>query len=141
MDRIDTPKAVALLSQPKWLALSQSTRARLVQLFGLKRSSSTETFTGRDSITRVVSDGYTAEDLLAVTTEKMQKILDTDRTDFYEMFDEIVANIEAPAKVSPDPGGDNIAKELFDDDFTASGIPEATKEILKRRAGRPRRNV
>ena len=141
MDRIDTPSAVALLSQPKWLKLSQATRAKLVGLFGLKRSSSTETYTGRDSITRVVSDGYTAEDLLAVTTEKMQKILDTDRTDFYEMFDEIVANIEAPAKVSPDPVGDKIAKDIIDNGFTLSGIPEPTKEILRRRAGRPRKEV
>jgi hypothetical protein len=141
MDRIDTPSAVALLSQPKWLKLSQATRAKLVGLFQLKRSSSTETFTGRDSITRVVSDGYTAEDLLGVTKEKMQKILDTDRTDFYEMFDEIVANIEAPAKISPDLITRKIEREIIDNGFTAPGIPEATKEILHRRAGRPRKNV
>ena len=129
MDRIDTPSAVALLSQPKWLKLSQATRAKLVGLFGLKRSSSTETYTGRDSITRVVSDGYTAEDLLAVTTEKMQKILDTDRKDFYELFDEIVANIEAPEKIPE-------ASERTPD-TPSSGISEPTKEILRRRAGRP----
>ena len=129
MDRIE-PKAVALLSQPKWLALSLSTRARLVELFGLKRSASTETFTGRDSVTRVVSDGYTAEDLLGVTIEKMQKILDTDRKDFYELFDEIVANIESPTKTPEVP--------LRTQEIPPSG-DEKIKEIINRPRGRPRR--
>lgn len=89
------PSAVALLSQPVWLQLSQEMRGKLVRLFGLKRSGATETYMGRDSVVRVVSDGYTAGDLLIVTKEKMQELLDTDSTDFYGMFDEIIANIDA----------------------------------------------
>lgn len=102
MDRIKpevkpetTPSAVALLSQPVWLQLSQEMRGKIVRLFGLKRSGATETYMGRDSVVRVVSDGYTAADLLIVTKEKMQIMLDTDSTDFYGMFDEVIANIDA----------------------------------------------
>lgn len=89
------PSAVPLLSQPVWLRLPQETRGKLVNLFGLKRSGATETYMGRDSMVRVVSDGYTAADLMAVTTIKMQELLGTDSTDFYGLFDEILANVDA----------------------------------------------
>lgn len=89
------PSAVPLLSQPVWLQLPQATRSKLVNLFGLKRSGATETYMGRDSMVRVVSDGYTAADLLAVTTSKMQELLGTDSKDFYGLFDEVLANIDA----------------------------------------------
>lgn len=95
MDRIDTPSAVPLLSQPVWLRLSQEMRGKLVNLFGLKRSGATETYMGRDSMVRVVSDGYTASDLLAVSKERMQELLGSDSTDFYWLFDEVCANVES----------------------------------------------
>jgi hypothetical protein len=98
MDRVKpetTPSAVPLLSQPVWLSLTPSVRAKLVQLFGLKRSGATETYMGRDSVVRVVSDGYTAADLLAVTTQRMQELLGTDSKDFYGLFDDVLANIDA----------------------------------------------
>lgn len=93
-DRLQ-PSAVPLLSQPVWLQLDPVTRGKLVRLFGLKRSGSTETYMGRDSVVRVVSDGYTAADLLAVTTLKMQELLDSDSVDFYGLFDDVLANIDA----------------------------------------------
>ena len=96
MDRkIDSPSAVPLLSQPVWLHLPQETRSKLVSLFGLKRSGATETYMGRDSVVRVVSDGYTVADLLAVTTQKMQELLGSSSTDFYSLFDDVVANIDS----------------------------------------------
>lgn len=136
MDRTgQTPSAVPLLSQPKWLSLSQVTRAALVRIFGLTRSASTETYMGRDSQVRVVSDGYTAQDLLAVTTERMQEILDTDRKDFYELFDEIVAKIESPEKIPEEP----VRTPVVDSSENQQHVPEEIKDIIKRR-GRPRRN-
>lgn len=128
MDRDRKPEsiqaAVPLLSQPKWLSLSHATRAKLVELFRLKRSGATETYMGRDSMVRVVSDGYEAKDLMAVNLEAMQTILDTDRKDFYELFDEIVANIDVLL---------NPEKEIVE-------IIEVIPEQPKRR-GRPRKVI
>ena len=133
MDRLESkPSAVPLLSQPVWLSLTPEVRAKLVKLFGLNRSGATETYMGRDSIVRVVSDGYTAANLLAVTKEKMQQILDTDSTDFYGMFDEILANIDV--LLNPDKPT-NVVKE------TTKLIGEASGEIRKKRKYTRRQKV
>lgn len=95
MDRPLQPSTVPILSQAVWLKLPQDIRSKLVTLFGIKRSSSTETYMGRDSVVRVVSDGHTAEDLMIVTTEKMQELLGTDSSDFYGLFDDIVGNLDS----------------------------------------------
>ena len=131
MDR-NQPSAVPLLSQPVWLHLSPVVRQKLVQLFGLKRSGATETYMGRDSIVRVVSDGYTAGDLLAVSTEKMQELLGTDSKDFYGLLDDVLANIDSLLS------GTFLATPELAEVPTVLSVP--TISLPAKRRGRPRKN-
>lgn len=135
---------VPLLSQPVWLQLSHEMRNKLVRLFGIKRSGATETYMGRDSVVRVVSDGYTAADLMTVTTLRMQELLGTDSTDFYALFDDVIGNIDALLDGTfLNPIDSEIVEEIelrgegFVDE---KGEPHTTKvEVVgtKNRRGRP----
>lgn len=85
---------VPLLSMQLWLSYPTDVRLKLVKLFSLKRSGATETNIGRDGIARVISDGYRPDDLQKINVESMQKVLETNDTDFYKMFGFIVENID-----------------------------------------------
>lgn len=134
------PSAVPLLSQPVWLRLSQEMRGKLVRLFGLKRTGATETYMGRDSVVRVVSDGFTAGDLLAVTTGKMQELLGSDSTDFYGLFDDVVANIDTlldgsflqPREVIEIEVDVESFKNVVGSEGTNDEVPKAKRKYTKR---------
>lgn len=142
----DKPSAVPLLSQPVWLQLSSELRAKLVRLFGLKRSGATETYMGRNSIVRVVSDGYTAGDLLAVTTAKMQELLGSDSKDFYGLFDDVIANVDALLDGTFLTSGTEIVEETIIKDSgkidDEGNITESISEVveIKKKRGRPAKN-
>ena len=42
----------------------------------------------------ILSDGYTPVDLIPITIVKMQEILGTTDTDFYQLFDNVLNNID-----------------------------------------------
>jgi hypothetical protein len=58
-----------------WMALSQEDRAHLVSVFDIKRTGVTEI---RDQ--HLVSDGYTVEDLTAISLEKMIAYIGSEET-------------------------------------------------------------
>lgn len=87
-----------LLAYNVWLALPRETRVRLTILFQIPRTGEVIVRSGgmtNGNISgEVTQDGHSAKDLYAITTEKMQKLLNTDDVDFYKMFNHIVENID-----------------------------------------------
>ncbi len=83
-----------LLSLNIWMSIPQGTRQKLAILFEIPRSG--ETVVAYQAEGAVVqSDGYTAEDLFAITIEKMQTLTGVKSDDFYLLFEETVDHVDA----------------------------------------------
>lgn len=82
-----------MLNQLIWLKLKPETRANLAVMLGLHKSGGSEVVAGVQ-----VSDGYTPQDLLGITVEKLQTVLNSKETDFYKLFDELVKRVELPVE-------------------------------------------
>lgn len=87
-----------VLAYQIWLKLPDDTRAILAKLFDIRK-------TGRVVVEYraegavMTSDGYTPDDLRAISIEKMQHILgDTEDNDFYALIEIIIENIGAIVK-------------------------------------------
>jgi len=146
----------AQLTVPQWLSLPISTRMRLVQLFHIPRSQGSLV---QDN--KVMSDGYTHNDLMHISVEKMQKLLDSDEKDFFKLFSDIIADIEAQTEKVPVQQAPEWTLTEIPKDFTVNigGIeyvlvekkerlgmvkPEDLKKIIgndkpKKKRGRPRK--
>ena len=85
---------VSLLSQHYWMSLSKETRTKLVSLFSIPHTGEAVVSYGPTGPT-VQTDGYTYQDLLSISTEKMQELLGVESTDFYELIGEVVVNVDA----------------------------------------------
>ena len=87
------------LAYQVWIGLSKETRVELARIFELKPTGESVVHVGEiigGNIAGVAkSDGFTAQDLQALTVEKLQQYLDTTDTNFYEMFNAVVADIES----------------------------------------------
>lgn len=85
-----------MLSQTVWLSLKIETRRKIAVLLGLRRSGTNEVV--HDGLkNRVVSDGYTPSDLMAVTLEKLQDLMRQPKeTDFYKLWEQFVSQVEQP---------------------------------------------
>lgn len=101
----------ASVSYQIWLKLPSDIRTKLVAMFHIPRSGSTVVDYGFNGTT-VVSDGFKPQDIEAITLEKMQAIMDTDSTDFYGLFEEIILNIDA--LMQPKPFGEGFAEAIKD---------------------------
>lgn len=91
----------AMLSTPQWLSLPQPVRLRLVELFGVRRSSGSQV---QDNV--VISDGHTMDDLKAINVGTMQMFLNSKETDYYTLFNQVLEVIEAelvPPVVATEP--------------------------------------
>src|ERR1700722_15985170 len=82
------------LTSPVWLSLAKEVRAKMVTMFGLKR-------TGRIAFTQVngkgelTSDGYTHADLSAITLERMREFVSIpEGMDFWKAFEVLLAFVE-----------------------------------------------
>lgn len=80
----------------QWMRLGQAMRNELVKIFAIKRSQgSTVHMLGETA--KVVSDGYTDEDLAVITVAKMQAFLkEKKETDFWKLMDATIDKIENP---------------------------------------------
>lgn len=76
-----------------WLKLPKQVRDKLVTLFHIPRSGSTVVDYGPQGNV-VVSDGYKPTDIEAITLEKMQELMDSDSTNFYELFEDTIMQID-----------------------------------------------
>lgn len=82
------------LWQHDWLKLPSEVRYRLTEIFEIPRSTGTVV-----EGNRVLTDGYTNEDLGEVTIEKMQVYLQSEETDFIKLFDAVLASLVPPPVV------------------------------------------
>lgn len=80
-----------ILSPQTWLTLSIDTRNYLRRVFDIPRSGHVEVFDGR-----VLTDGTMITDLQSLTVKKMQDYLNSEETDFYELFNKVIEKIENP---------------------------------------------
>lgn len=79
------------LTTTQWLALPAPVKARLKEVFHIKRSEGTHMI---DS--RVLSDGHTHNDLLAISVAAMQEYTGEKKiTEFYALFEKVLAQVEA----------------------------------------------
>lgn len=79
-----------MLSQLRWMEVPVLVRIRLAQDLGLKKSGCVVSEGTKDGL-RVLTDGYTGEDLLAITIEKLQEYVGSEGVDFYLLWDRAVA--------------------------------------------------
>ena len=80
-----------MLSRTEWLKLAKPTRQKIAILLGIPRSNGTVV-----EGDRVMSDGYTDRDLATLTLEKLQEFMGDKSENFYELFNQLVKNVELP---------------------------------------------
>lgn len=83
----------SLLSGSVWLSLPQETRAKIAELFDIKKSGNVYVVNGANGA-EVQSDGYTYKDLSVITLERMQEITGSKSENFYHLFKNIVAIVQ-----------------------------------------------
>ena len=124
MDSINT---VSLLSQHVWLSLKSDTRAKLAEMFGLKKSGTPMVNIGAYGA-EVISDGYSPVDFVPISINRMNEILGTASKDFYELFDKIVDKVEGKVTKTAEI---EIDKESFKDVVGVVGDGEEKKRFCE----------
>ncbi len=85
-----------ILSMHVWVSVPTDVRYKIRSIFQIPCSGHTHVHDGV-----IQTDGTTPKDFESLTIEKMQKYLDTDSTDFYKLFDSVIAKIVDAAKPKP----------------------------------------
>lgn len=99
-----------LLAYNIWINLPIPVRVELERLFSIPKSGevvvrSMGVIDGNIGST-IQSDGHTAADLYAITVEKMQELLDSNSTDFYDLFNQVVLVVEGKEEILESPTED-----------------------------------
>lgn len=102
-----------ILTPTQWLELPTDVRQRIAEVFGLRKSTGTEVVDNR-----VVSDGYTVENLQGVSVTTMQTYLKSKEKDFYTLFNTLVEGIYKELNGIP------ASAEVYDGEETEVGITE-----------------
>jgi hypothetical protein len=112
-----------ILSMSNWVSLPNEVRYKIRALFNIPRSGNTLVNDGR-----IETDGTTYQDFEALTTEKMQKYLGDDSTDFHKLFDLVVAKVN-----------DELTGKKSEDVVVSSDSPVSISidEPIKKKRGRP----
>lgn len=77
-----------------WIKLPEEVRHKLVVLFDIPRSGRTVVeYRAEGAI--VTSDGFTPTDIEAITLDKMQGLLASNSENFYQLFSDVVDNLDA----------------------------------------------
>ena len=89
-----------LLAYNTWLSLPREVRVKLDTLFDIPRTGESVirvgTVSAQGNIEGVAtSDGHSAKDLYAITTEKMQKLTGNTSDNFHRLFAEVVEHLDA----------------------------------------------
>lgn len=77
------------LSPNQWLEFSRPVRERLAEIFSIPKSKGALVENNK-----VLSDGYTFEDLTAITVPKMQEYLSSEELDFMQLLTNTVSKIQ-----------------------------------------------
>ncbi len=83
-----------ILAYQIWLKIPLDTRAKLATLFGISKTGQSVVNYRSDGAI-ITQDGYSPDDLRAITVRKMQEKLITEETDFYALFETAVDNIDS----------------------------------------------
>ena len=68
----------------QWLELAQEDRQRIADSLGIKRSGVSQVVAGHAG-GKIVSDGFTPEDLKVITVEKLQELTGSKKKDIMEL--------------------------------------------------------
>lgn len=130
-----------ILAYQVWLALPMETRVKLASLFGVVKTGRV-TVEYRATGPIVTADGYTPDDLRAITLAKLQTILTTEDTNFYELVEVVIENIDAivakefkytskkpPEEKKIEVGDRVFIEQAFEDETGAYG--DAYAKVLK----------
>jgi hypothetical protein len=80
-----------------WLALPQEKRAEIAHKLGLTKSGNVEV-----TDNQVICDGYTVNDLMGITVEKLQEVLQSKEADFFKLWDELIRPKVQVAQLPPE---------------------------------------
>lgn len=142
----------SLLSGSVWLALSPETRAKIAELYNIKKSGNVYVVNGPTG-SEVQSDGYTYNDLSVITVESMQEITGSKSDNFYHLFKNIVAIVEEDElleefdtldtliEITEEAILDNLEKEMEESTTyevdgvktTKEGLESALKEVKEKK--------
>lgn len=73
-----------------WLEVKREVRDKIATIMSMSRNGATEVAGGR-----VICDGFTNDDLKGITVEKMQKYLKSKEVDLFQLFNALIAKVEA----------------------------------------------
>lgn len=132
------------LTTPQWLQLPFEVRQHLVAEFRIPRSSYTLV---QDN--KVLSDGYTHEDLAHITVEKMKAFTGSNETNFFTLFDQVLAvieekrqakaQLEAFRKEEQQESEIKALQQAVAEQIT-NQLTDVAAQVVKNRGGRPRKN-
>jgi len=104
------------LSVPEWLKLPLEIRLKLAEIFEIPKSKGAQVEV-QGAHTIIQSDGYTHDDLQAITIQKMQELLNSRSTDFVLLFNAVIAKLEEDKELEVEPQPD--PKELILEEWVA----------------------
>lgn len=100
----------ATLSIQQWLELPIAVRLKLQEVFQIPRSRGSSMISGAGQ-QRMESDGHSYDDLKVITVDKMQLFLGSSSTDYFSLFNQVVAQIQDDAKSSLDVNIQKVEQE------------------------------
>lgn len=106
-----------------WLALKPETRQAIAKIFRLNRSSFTHVVDNH-----VESDGYTYQDLSAITVEEMKALTHLESDNFEDQFKLIVKMVEGNIKPADVPTEKNATNESSTTPGTDSGTKSGSEK-------------
>lgn len=117
---------------PQWVSLKQETRKTIANLLNLSKNGATEVVNGS-----VVCDGYTNEDLAAITIEKLQVYNMMKSGTLVENFNRLVEIVESPepVEIKPFEGIREVtpqSKEVKEETIVGR-VKKAAKKITKKK--------
>ncbi len=121
-----------MLSRAIWLGLPVETRMKIATIFNMKKTTGTEVFG-----TRVVCDGYTEESFQVITIEKLQEVTGKKSTDFYELFNLLVNQINDEKII------DSVPSETSTEGATeeGAGVPSKPASVKRKTISRSKKTA
>lgn len=132
-----------LLAYAHWISYTSDTKRKLARLFEIPRTGEVVVHVGEMMEGNIGAsakqDGYRPEDLYAITLEKLQALIGTEDTDFLNMVQHVLDNLDdlyyerfpedVPAPAAEEPSPVSPAPEPVPE---AEFVPRDPEELLKK---------
>lgn len=142
------PAPVRCISYLTWMSFNADLKRKLVALFEIPRSGETIVRSGvlPDGTigSEVQSDGYTIQDLQAISLEKLQEFLGVPETDdnFYSLLETLVKNIDdfVEPTDAPEQTEEVLVQETvtITETVTEEFVPAPYEDLLKKKEPKPK---